>query len=230
MKKPTAIQILLVDDEPAIAESITAYAKKENMEITYIDNGEAGLQIFRQRKFDLIILDWMLPGISGPEMVKHIREKSNVPILMISARDNESDIVIGLDLGADDYITKPFGPREVMARIKSLLRRTQEKPTESHEIKIGNIKFCPEKGEVYKEKTLINLTPNEFRILKILFDNMGMIVSRSKIMEEALGYHDFLNDRTLDTHIKNLRQKLEDDPKKPKFIVTSREVGFKLIK
>ena len=220
-------KILLIDDEPAMAETIGAYARKENMEIVYKENGEAGLEAFEQNDFDLIIIDWMLPGISGPEIVQKIRETSEVPILMISARDSESDIIIGLDLGADDYITKPFGTREVIARIKSLLRRTQSKNEIQH-LEIGNIKFCPEKGEIYRNDKLIKLTPNEFRIFMVLFDNIDIIVSREKLMEDALGYHDFLNDRTLDTHVKNLRRKLEDDHRNPKHILTMREIGFKL--
>jgi len=222
-------KILLVDDESSIADTIIAYAQKENMDVEYAQNGDVGLSMFREKKFNIILLDWMLPGISGPEMIKIIRQKSDIPILMISARDDESDIVIGLELGADDYITKPFGPRELMARIKSLLRRTSNKGgSTDEEILYGDLKFLFGKGEIYKKDKLIKLTPNELRILKKLYESEGNIVSRETLMEEVLGYRDFLFDRTLDTHIKNLRKKIEDDPSKPKYIVTARGVGFKL--
>ncbi len=225
---PPIIKVLLVDDEPAIAETIIAYARKEKMEVVCVQNGEEGLATFRQQKFDIVLLDWMLPGISGPEITRAIREKSDVPILMVSARDDESDIVLGLDLGADDYITKPFGPRELMARIKSLLRRNGHAPRLDQSVEFGDITVSFAQREVFKKKKSIKLTPNEFRILEELYTQKGMVVSRDKLMERALGYYDFRSDRTLDTHIKNLRQKLEEDPRHPTLIVTVREAGFKL--
>lgn len=229
MKNDIQAHILLIDDEPSIAETVIAYARKEHMEVTYRTNGEDGIQAFQREKCDLVILDWMLPGISGPEIIKIIREKSDVPILMVSARDDESDIVIGLELGADDYITKPFGPRELMARIKSLLRRIGNfSHIDTEGISCANLKIFFEKGEIYKKNKLVHLTPNEFRIFKELWNKKGMAVSREELMEKALGYTDFMNDRTLDTHIKNLRHKLEDDSKKTTLILTVREMGFKI--
>ena len=224
-----ATNILLIDDEPAIAETVIAYASKENMDVDYAANGEEGMRLFDLKKYDLMVLDWMLPGISGPEIIKQVRKKSDVPILMVSARSDESDIVIGLDLGADDYITKPFGPREMIARIKSLLRRKKGAAAQlAEDVVIANLKINFEKQEIIKDGKEVKLTPNEFRILKELYAFGGAVVSREILMENALGYHDFNNDKTLDTHIKNLRQKLEEDPQNPQLILTVRGTGFKL--
>jgi len=227
MTEQTA-NILLIDDEPAIAETVIAYASKENMDVDYAANGEEGMRLFDLKKYDLMVLDWMLPGISGPEIIKQVRKKSDVPILMVSARSDESDIVIGLDLGADDYITKPFGPREMIARIKSLLRRKKGAAQPAEDIVIANLKINFEKQEIIKDGKEVKLTPNEFRILKELYAFGGAVVSRELLMENALGYHDFNNDKTLDTHIKNMRQKLEDDPQNPQLILTVRGTGFKI--
>lgn len=223
----TSKKILLIDDEKPIAETIEAYARKENMEIVYTNNGEEGLQKFSKDKFDLVLLDWMLPGISGPEIIKKIRETSDIPILMISARNEETDIVVGLELGADDYITKPFGPRELIARIYSLLRRTNKNPTEDSVITVRDLKISFEQKEIIKAGRTIDLTPKEFRILELLASQKGKVVSREELMIKALGYNDFLNDRTLDTHVKNLRKKIEENPKTPQIIKTIRETGFK---
>ena len=226
-------KILLIDDEKPIAETIEAYAKKENMEVTHATNGEHGLAIFHQQPFDIILVDWMLPGISGIEIIKSIRQKSDTPILMISARNDETDIVLGLEMGADDYITKPFGPRELIARIHSLLRRHQKsslsEPTATSDVKLGNLHISFQKKELTKKGKPVELTSAEFRLLEELYINQGNVVSRENLMTNALGYRDFLNDRTLDTHIKNIRKKIEDDPQKPKFIKTVRESGFKFV-
>lgn len=220
-------RILLIDDEAAIAETVSAYAVKDGMEIVHALDGETGMDQFSQQHFDLILLDWMLPGISGPEFVKSIREKSDVPVLMVSARNDESDIVLGIEMGADDYITKPFGPRELMARIHSLIRRSEKTLVKSSNVQIGDVVISFEQKSAVKKGTPIKLTPNEYRILEKLYQNKDFVVSREDLMR-TLGYHDFINDRTLDTHIKNLRRKIEKDPKNPTFIQTVRESGFKL--
>lgn len=232
MNQFTAKKILLIDDEQAIAETIQAYAKKDNLEVTCALDGEVGLKLFQEQPYDLILLDWMLPGISGLDLIKLIRQKNNTPILMISARNDETDIVLGLEMGADDYITKPFGPRELIARVHSLLRRSNtavaDESTASDFI-LGNLKLSFEKRELLKNDHPVQITSTEFRILEALVTNLGKVVSREELMTKALGYNDFLNDRTLDTHIKNLRRKIETDPKQPQYIKTIRELGFKFV-
>jgi two-component system OmpR family response regulator len=220
-------KILLIDDEAPIAETIGAYAKREQMEIIHFQNGESGLQSFHKEKYDLVILDWMLPGLSGPEIIREIRQKSQIPILMISARNDETDIVIGLELGADDYMTKPFGPRELIARIYSLLRRSSTSQQKPAVIKVLDLEISLIDKEVLKSGIRLDLTPKEFRILELLCTNLDHIVSREELMTKALGYNEFLNDRTLDTHIKNLRKKIEDNPANPRIIKTIRESGFR---
>ncbi len=232
MNPTPAIKILLIDDEKPIAETIAAYAQKENMAVDHYMDGEKGLKRFEDGRYDIVLLDWMLPGISGIDIIKLIRQQKDTPILMLSARNDEADIVLGLEMGADDYITKPFGPREVIARIHSLLRRhkTNAYVTEKEKDFLGkNLQIFFAKKEVRKNNQTIELTAAEFRILEELVKNIGKVVSRETLMQNALGYTDFLNDRTLDTHIKNLRKKIEDDHRKPKYIKTVREAGFKFI-
>ena len=228
-----AHKILLIDDEKPIAETISAYAHKENMDVVYVGNGEKGLETFDLHHFDVVVVDWMLPGMSGLEIIKKIREKSDVPILMLSARNDETDIVLGLEIGADDYITKPFGPRELIARIHSLLRRSSKGGLDALEqlpdMDVRDLHISFQKMEVTKDGRIVELTSAEFKILEELCRQAGKVVSRENLMLKALGYRDFLNDRTLDTHIKNIRKKIEEDPKKPEFIKTIRESGFKFV-
>lgn len=221
--------ILLVDDNQAIAETIEAYLLKEAYQVSLACDGEKAMELFRSQKIDLIILDWMMPMMSGPDVVREIRKDSQVPILMMSARDDESDVIIGLELGADDYLRKPFGPREVVARVKALLRRIGGDLSITDDLEFADIKISFAKHEVLKANEEISITPIEFHILITLVQYKNMAVSRQKLMEEALGYENAFYDRTLDTHIKNLRKKLEDEPSKPKFIQTVRGVGFKLV-
>ncbi|MEI6650291.1 MAG: response regulator transcription factor [Candidatus Moraniibacteriota bacterium] len=225
--KHSSTRILLIDDEPAIAETLAAYARKDGMDVEYAKDGEIGLDLIGRRKFDVVVVDWMLPGISGPEIVKTIRGKSDIPILMISARDEESDIVVGLELGADDYVTKPFGARELMARIKASLRRGGAANREARKLNVDGLEFCFETMEFSRNGSRIVLTPNEFRIFRTLYENRGKVVSRESLMERTLGNFDYLSDRTLDTHVRNLRHKLEEDPRHPMLIETVRETGFK---
>lgn len=227
MKKET--NILIVDDNFEIAEILTAYFEKENFDVSYAKDGEEALKNFYTKKFDAIILDWMMPGLTGLELIKEIRKNSKIPILMLSARDDEGDIVVGLEYGADDYMRKPFGSREVVARVKALLRRNYNLVQGKDEMKFDDVIVSFTKMEVKKAGKIVSLTPNEFNILKVLIDNEGSVVSRNKLMEDALGYDNSFYDRTLDTHIKNLRKKLEKDPTSPQFIKTIRTVGFKFL-
>jgi DNA-binding response OmpR family regulator len=218
--------ILLVDDEEAISDTIIAYAIKENIQVDYSSTGEAGLEKFQNKNYDLVLIDWMLPNLSGPDLIKKIRQNSDVPIIMISARNDETDIVLGLEFGADDYITKPFGPRELIARINALLRRSNGGLNAAEEFKFADLTVNFDRKELSKNGNLIKITPTEFRILGELINNKNKVVKREDLMMKALGYNDFLQDRTLDTHIKNLRKKLEFDPKNPALIQTVREAGF----
>lgn len=224
----TQPKILLIDDEYPIAETVIAYAKKDNMLVTHISDWEKWLDSFFKNNYDLVLLDWMLPWISGPEILKKIREKSKVPVIMLTARDDESDIVIWFELLADDYITKPFWPRELMARIKNSLRRNSSLNKWNWNVQIFDLEISFDKMEIHKWWELVKLTPNEFRVLYELYNNAWNVVSREVLMEKALWYRNYLNDRTIDTHIKNIRQKLEKDSRDPKIIKTIRELWFRL--
>lgn len=220
--------LLIVDDEKGIRETIQAYGEREGYRMLLAHNGSEALEFFHKEAIDAVVLDWMLPDISGPEVMRTIREKSTVPVLMISARDDESDIVLGLELGADDYLRKPFGPRELLARVKALLRRSKEKVKEETSMTIQHIQINFLEGLVIKEGQEVTLTPNEYRILEVLAKHPDQLYSREELMGDALGYHGYVTDRTLDTHIKNLRKKLERDPKNPTLLLTVRERGYKL--
>jgi len=221
--------ILLADDSEAIAESLIAYLNKEGFEVSYVKNGLDAVHDFKSKKFDLVILDWMMPGMSGPEIIKEIRKSSEVPILMISARSDESDVVIGLDFGADEYITKPFGPRELIARVKAMFRRIDNLNNKNSYVVIRNLKISFTQREIIKNNQEVSLTPIEFNILECLVEQEGKVISRDYLMEHALDYTNAWKDRTLDTHIKNLRKKLEDNHESPQLIKTVRGVGFKFI-
>jgi len=220
-------KILLVDDEKSILETLSAYFTKEKMTVLLAENGEEAIQEFSKNIPDVIILDWMIPKKSGPEVLREIRQGSNVPVLMLTARDDESDIILGLELGADDYVTKPFSPREVVARVKSLLRRVNTNLT-SGRIEYNSLKIDFDKREILKNNHEILLTPIEFSILKELYSHLGSVVTRQYLMEHVIGFEDAVYDRTLDTHIKNLRKKIEDDHKNPSIINTIRGIGFKI--
>ena len=184
-------KILLIDDEKPIAETISAYAHKENMDVIHAVNGEKGLEAFDVHRFDVVVVDWMLPGMSGLEIIKKIREKSEVPILMLSARNDETDIVLGLEIGADDYITKPFGPRELIARIHSLLRRSRKGSSDAVEqlpdMNIRDLHISFQKMEITKAGHSIELTSAEFKILEELCSQAGKVVSRENLMLKAMG-------------------------------------------
>ncbi len=220
--------IAVVDDEPDILELITFNLEKSGFEVKGFENGNGLIGFLKEKTPDLIILDLMLPDIDGLEICKYIRmeeEFSNIPIIILTAKGEETDRVLGLELGADDYVTKPFSPRELVARVKAVLRRgTATKGTKK--IKIGDILIIdPQRYEVFVEGKKIDLTTTEFRILGILSEHKGWVFSREKILEHLWGRDKAVFDRTVDVHIKNLREKLG---KAGKFIKNVRGIGYKV--
>jgi len=223
-------KILLVDDEEKILQVVQAYLEKEGYLIYTAKTGEEAWRIFSQEKPALAVLDLMLPDISGEEICLRIRRQSNIPILMLTAKTEEEEKVKGFALGADDYLTKPFSPRELVARIKAILRRSNSNQGILSEILVfgeGDLQIDANSYEVRKEGNVINLTPNEFKILLTLAKNPGRIFSRWDLINLALGYDYEGYERTIDTHIKNLRQKIEEDSKAPLYIQTVYGVGYK---
>lgn len=219
--------ILVVEDEKNIIDVISAYLQKNDYNVFQAMDGEKALDIFKNNEIHLIILDLMIPRISGELVCKKIRSVSNVPIIILTAKDDEDSKISGLDSGADDYVTKPFSNRELMSRVNALLRRSYK--TNSTELSFDNGRLIVEldKMIVKKDKKIIDLTANEFKILSVFIENPGNVLSREQLIELAFGYDYEGYDRTIDSHIKNIRQKLEDDPKAPAYILTVYGLGYK---
>mgnify|MGYP001368864674 CR=1 FL=1 len=226
-----ANKILLVEDEHSIAEPIIYNLKQEGFAVTHVDEGPIALEIFGEESFDLIILDLMLPEISGLDICRSIRKDSNVPIIMVTAKDSEADRVTGLELGADDYVTKPFSVRELMSRVRAVLRRTTTTKTNKNDksIKCGNIEINLSKYEAKVNEKNIDLTPREFELQYAFCENERNLMSREQIFDEIWGYSFKKKKKTLDVHIQRIREKIEKDPREPKRLVTVRGVGYKLV-
>lgn len=222
--------ILIVDDEPKILEVITALLQSKGFKVYSADNGQSALDIFNNQNIALIILDLMMPGLSGEEVCIQIRKKSRVPIIMLTAKVEEEDIVHGLGLGADDYITKPFGLKELYARVEALLRRTSDELVPLftyYSLFNGDLVIDFEKAIVLKKGKNITLTPTELKILSVLIKYPGKVFTREELISLALGSDFDGYDRAIDSHIKNIRQKTEDDPKNPVYILTVHGLGYK---
>lgn len=219
---------MVVDDEPQILKVLRAYLEKSGFQVVSAADGNSALAIFKREKPDFLILDLNLPGMDGLDVCKAIRRESNVPILMLTARVEEADRLIGLELGADDYVVKPFSPREVVARVRTIFRRTNiSEAAASEHIQIGDLSIDVEKHTVLRGDLTIDLTPTEFDILVTLARQPRRVFTRLQIMEQAQGDAFEGYERTIDAHIKNLRLKLEPNPRKPVYIQTVFGVGYK---
>ncbi len=225
-----AKRILIIEDEASISEIIQFNLKREGYETATAFDGKAGLDAALTGDFDLILLDIMLPVMDGFEVCKKVREVSSVPILMLTAKEEEVDKVLGLELGADDYITKPFGMRELIARIKANIRRSDElgeKAQEPSDVqKFGGLEIDLNRYEVRKNGVSLDLTLREFELLKYLADREEKVFSREQLLEEVWGYEYYGDIRTVDVTVRRLREKLEDDPGDPKYIRTKRGIGY----
>ena len=228
-----AKKIQIIEDDDNIANLVSLYAEKEGYLIYHSENGLTGLEDFKVFQPDFIVLDLMLPGLGGIEVAKTIRKSSMVPILMLTAKSEELDKIIGLEMGADDYLTKPFSPRELMARIKSILRRSNPEPQtqeQSNIVQIHDLVLNIEKMEVRKQDNFLRFSSLEFRLLLFLAKHPGVVFSRDRLMSEIYIHDDVLVfDRTIDVHIKNIRKKLGDDSKSPTYIQSIFGVGYKMI-
>lgn len=222
--------ILLVEDEKNISDVISAYLIKENFNVFLANDGQIALDLFENNDIHLIILDLMIPKISGEEVCKRIRSISDVPIIMLTAKIHEDERIEGLSIGADDYVLKPFSPRELVSRVKALLRRSYPNSRPSAEklsFNNGDLEIETDKMIVRKNNENVTLTTNEFKILLALVSNSNNVLSREQLIEASFGieYEGF--DRTIDTHIKNIRQKIETNPKSPEYIHTIYGAGYK---
>jgi len=224
------IKIILVDDEPEILTLVRDYLSREGFNVLTAQNGTDGMQLIEREKPDLVLLDWMLPGMSGLEMCRRLRETSTIPIIMLTAKSEEIDRVLGLEFGADDYIVKPFSLRELAARIKTVLRRSSgvvpDKAT-SLVIVRGDLAIDITSHKVTKRGSEILLTPTEFNILHLLATRPGTVYSRLQLLRQAMGEEYLYYERSIDTHVSNLRKKVEDNPSDPKYVETVFGVGYR---
>ncbi|AKA67623.1 response regulator transcription factor [Clostridium scatologenes] len=225
-------KILVVDDEPNIVEVVEAYLRKEGFQVLTAENGEKALTLFKEEVIHLVVLDLMLPNISGEEICNRIRAVSDVPIIMLTAKSEEEDKISGLAIGADDYLTKPFSVRELVGRVKALIRRTYRDSSQLADYLLfnnGDLEVNIKKMKVKKAGEYVNLTTNEFKVLLALLTNPGQVFSREQLVQKAFGedYEGF--DRTIDSYIKNIRQKIEDNHKEPKYIITVYGMGYKFL-
>jgi len=218
--------ILVVEDEEKITRLLCDYLQKAGYRMSTQANGDRVIAQLKKDMPDLILLDIMLPGMDGMELCREIRKFSKVPIIMITARVEEIDRLLGLELGADDYICKPFSPREVVARVKAVFRRVHAEP-EAHHLVVGSISLDDKTHQVMIDKQLLNLTPNEFGLLKIMMAQPNRVFSRSELINRVQGYDFEGYDRTIDTHIKNLRQKIGEILLGQEIISTIYGVGYK---
>lgn len=222
-------KILVVDDEKKIVEIIKAYLEREGYQVAAAYDGKSALEAARNQNPDLIVLDLMLPGISGLDVCRTIRKESQVPIIMLTAKDEVTDKIIGLETGADDYVTKPFDAKELVSRIRAIFRRTAEKSEQTPIIKIGNLEIDVQKRQVSRDKNKFDLTPIEFDLLKSLAETPGRVYSRMHLLDKVQGdaYEGY--ERTIDSHIKNLRKKIEVNAERPEYIITVHGVGYKMM-
>jgi DNA-binding response OmpR family regulator len=224
-------RVLVVDDEQDIVEPVTYALEKDGFEVTSVGEGDTALQMARSDRFDVVILDIMLPGLSGIDVCRRLRGESDVPILMLTARDAEVDRVLGLELGADDYVTKPFSTAELVSRVRAILRRREldREPQTRSELRVGGIAIDLARHTVVVDGRQVDVTPSEFRLLVLLAEEPERVFTRHQIMEHLWRTPYVGETRACDAHISNLRKKVERDPAHPERLVTVREAGYKLV-
>jgi two-component system response regulator RegX3 len=220
-------RILIVEDEEPLAQTIAYNLREEGYKVTMATDGIAALDSFKQEKPDLVLLDLMLPGLDGLEVCRLIRKESDVPILMLTAKSREVDKVVGLEVGADDYIAKPFGMLELIARVRAALRRSRLETKAQEVLSAHGVELDGAKHSVRVEGREVALRPREFDLLHALLSNRGRVMQRSVLLDRVWGEDEYIDADTVDVHIRRLREKVEDDPSRPKRILTVRGVGYK---
>lgn len=223
-------KLLLIEDEESFGEALQYQLQREGYQVERVTDGATGLDRFNTNGADLVLLDLMLPGMGGEEVCKAIRRSSTVPIIMLTAKDAEFDKVLGLELGADDYVTKPFSARELIARVKAVLRRSTSGAASSDGVlEAGGIRLDPDRFEVTVRGEPVHLPRKEFELLELLMENAGRVLSRETLIDRVWGSDYFGDSRTLDVHIKRLRAKCEETPHSPRHLITIRGLGYKFV-
>ncbi len=222
------MKVLVVDDEQPLLDALQYALQREGFEVVTATDSEDALRLFHEQNPELVVLDVMLPTRSGFEVCQILRKRSNVPIIMLTAKGAETDRVVGLEIGADDYVTKPFSMRELMARIKSVMRRTKTPASAvGNVLKADELSLDVDRHEVRLGDTLLSLSPKEFDLLRFLMEHPGQVFSRQTLLDRVWGEERYIEERTVDVHIHWLREKIEPDPRKPKYLLTVRGVGYK---
>lgn len=235
--------VVLADDDPKQADLIRLYLEREGHAVEVVHDGRAALEQIRRRMPDLVVLDWMMPRVDGLDVCRVLRRESDVPVLMLTARAEEDDLLLALDLGADDYMTKPCSPRELVARVRTLLRRTRQAAASDAHLPgpaveaaphlaepvhaVGSLVVDPGRFEIRVEGRLVDCTPGEFRVLEVLASAPGRVFTRKQILEHLHGIDRYVTTRTVDGHVMNLRRKIERDPARPERLLTVYGVGYK---
>lgn len=235
MRTEPAVRILVVEDEPSLADTLRYNLEREGFAVTVAHDGRRGLERFRAERPSLVILDLMLPEVPGLDVCRLIRAESDAPIIILTAKDSEADKVAGLELGADDYVTKPFSVRELVSRVRANLRRAHARgsapagPSEGEVLACGPVRMDLARHEVTVRGEPVELPPKEFELLEALLRRPGHLLTRERLIDEVWGPDYFGDTRTLDVHVKRLRRKIEEDPHRPVHLVTVRGLGYKLM-
>ncbi len=221
-------KVLVVEDEAGLRDPLVFLLGKEGYDIVEAEDGLVAIEKFKQETFDLILLDLMLPGADGNEVCRVIRQTSQVPIIMLTAKDDEIDKVVGLEIGADDYVTKPYSSRELLARMKAVLRRGGEQAVVSDGIlEAGSIRMDVERHMVYVNGQVVAMPLKEFELLELFLENVNRVLTRGQIIDRVWGSNYYGDTKTLDVHVKRLRSKIEEDPARPEHLLTVRGLGYK---
>jgi DNA-binding response OmpR family regulator len=222
-------RVLLIEDDERIRTAMRMALEHEGHKVEEAASGEEGLRVFADQPVDVVLIDLMLPGVDGFEVCRSLRRGSDVPIIMVTARADSHDVVAGLEAGADDYLTKPFVPKELSARIRALMRRVRSEPPTPSRLAFGDVEVLPDEGVTRRAGEEIHLTRTEFQLLCELAANPNRVLGREELLERVWGYDYFGDGRLVDVHVRRLRTKIEDDPAEPRHIVTVRGMGYKLI-
>ena len=222
-----ATEVLVAEDDAKLAEVVRRYLENEGYQVVITEDGRSALLRVKRQPPDLVVLDLMLPGLSGWDVCRELRLISDLPVLVLTARSANEDVVLGLDLGADDYVTKPFSPPELMARVRTLLRRHRPGGPDRQILRLGRVSLDRDRHQVEVGGTQVACTPGEFRLLEVLLSRPGRVFSRGQLLDHLHGVASFVSERTVDSHVKNLRKKLERDPVRPELLLTVYGIGYK---
>ena len=221
-------RILVADDDPKHAQLIRLYLEREGHQVLTVGDGRAALELARARRPDLIVLDVMMPIVDGLDVCRILRAESSVAILLVTARSSENDMLLGLDIGADDYLSKPVSPRELTARVRALLRRTGATEGPTSVMRVGDLEVDPGRFEARVRGVPVNLTAKEFGILELLAGEPGRVFTRGQIIDKTFGFEHDVSERTVDAHVVNLRRKIEDNPVEPRYVQTVYGRGYRM--